>query len=164
MRSSEGWSARHSMYSAYRPPSMTPRPGWSASGAVPVLEPHALVDFVADRLLVDFGDPEQHPDDPHRHLGAQVADEVELALRHERVQGTGAEPPYLRLDVGHPPRRKTRPKRLRCTSCAGGSSKSMMPGGISMPLLMSSSTEPLPEMYVFQSVMHSRTLSNPLSA
>ena len=30
--------------------------------------------------------------------------------------------------------------------CAGGSSKRMMPGGISMSALISSSTEPLPEM------------------
>ena len=59
---------------------------------------------------------------------------------------------------------KTRLSRLRCTSCAGGSSNRMMPGGISMPLRMSSSTDPLPEMYVFQSVMHSRTSSNRLKA
>ena len=31
-------------------------------------------------------------------------------------------------------------------SCEGGSSKRMFPGGISIPLLMISTTEPLPEM------------------
>ncbi len=40
----------------------------------------------------------------------------------------------------------------------------MIPGGISIPLLMSSNTEPLPEMYVFQSALHSLTSSKRLSA
>ena len=47
---------------------------------------------------------------------------------------------------------------------AGGSSKMIEPGGISMPLLMSSSTVPLPEMYVSQSSEHRSTSSNRLSA
>ena len=41
---------------------------------------------------------------------------------------------------------KTRLKSERCMSCAGGSSNRMLPGGISIPLLIISTTEPLPEM------------------
>ena len=133
-------------------------------GAVPSSSRMPCVDLVTKGLLIVLGDSEQHPDDPHRHLGRQVVDEVESALCHERVQGPGAEPPHLRLDLGHPPGREHPASRLRCTSCAGGSSNRMMPGGISMPLQMSSSTDPLPEMYVFQSAMHSRTSSKRLSA
>ena len=40
----------------------------------------------------------------------------------------------------------TRDSNDRCTSCVGGSSNRMLPGGMSTPLLMNSSTEPLPEM------------------
>ena len=41
---------------------------------------------------------------------------------------------------------KTRLKRLRCSSWAGGSSNRIEPGGISIPLLISSRTDPFPEM------------------
>ena len=45
----------------------------------------------------------------------------------------------------------TRDMRLRCTSCAGGSSMRIDPGGISMPARIISSVEPLPERKVSQS-------------
>ena len=54
---------------------------------------------------------------------------------------------------------KTRLRSDRCMSCAGGSSNRMLPGGISIPLLMISRTEPLPEMYVRQSTEHRSTSS-----
>ena len=41
---------------------------------------------------------------------------------------------------------KTRESRLRWTSWSGGSSKMIMPGGISMSLRISSRSVPLPEM------------------
>ncbi len=46
---------------------------------------------------------------------------------------------------------KTRDIRLRCTSCAGGSSMRIDPGGISMPARIISSVEPLPERKLSQS-------------
>ena len=49
-------------------------------------------------------------------------------------------------------------------SCVGGSSKRIDPGGISTPALMISSTDPRPEMYVFQSSMAASTSSQRLSA
>ena len=41
---------------------------------------------------------------------------------------------------------KTRESRPRCKSCPGGSSKMIEPGGISMPLLISSRTVPFAEL------------------
>ena len=49
-------------------------------------------------------------------------------------------------------------------SWVGGSSKRIDPGGISTPALMISSTEPRPEMYVFQSSMALSTSSQRLRA
>ena len=70
---------------------------------MPVLVQHqAGVDRLADRLLIGLGDPEQHPDRPHRHLRAQIRDEVEPARAHQRVEGLRAELPDLRLDRHHP--------------------------------------------------------------
>ena len=58
----------------------------------------------------------------------------------------------------------TRESRPRWTLCPGGSSKMIDPGGISMPLLISSSSVPLAELYVFQSTRPRSTSSNRLRA
>ena len=44
------------------------------------------VEPVADDLLVLLGDTEEHPDRAHRHLGAEVGDEVESPGADQRVQ------------------------------------------------------------------------------
>ena len=58
----------------------------------------------------------------------------------------------------------TRERRLRCMLWPGGSSKMIEPGGISMPLLMISSSVPLAELYVFHSMSPRSTSSKRLSA
>ena len=58
----------------------------------------------------------------------------------------------------------TRDSRPRCTSCAGGSSKMIDPGGISMSALMSSSSVPRAELYVRQSTSAFSQSSNRLTA
>ena len=58
----------------------------------------------------------------------------------------------------------TRDITLRWMSWMGGSSKRTMPGGISMPALMSSRMEPLPDRYVSQSTRPFSTSSKRLSA
>ena len=105
MRSSDGCSARQSMYRGESAAVEHPE-AVVLTRRVPFVEPHALVDPVADLLLVVLGDSEQHADDSHRHLRGQVVDEVEPAHGHERVERTGAEAPRLRLDLGHPLRRE----------------------------------------------------------
>ena len=65
------------------------------------VEPQALVDAVAERLLVLLGDAEQHADRAHRHLGAEVGDEVEAAAADQRVEAAGAELAHLGLDRRH---------------------------------------------------------------
>src|SRR4051794_16389888 len=52
-----------------------------------------LVHPVADGGLVGLRDPEQHADHPHRHLPAEVLDEVEGLGADERVEGPGAVQP-----------------------------------------------------------------------
>ena len=64
------------------------------------------VDVVADGLLVALGDPEQQADGAHRHLRAELGDEVEAACADERVEATGAELADLALQLVHPPRRE----------------------------------------------------------
>ena len=59
---------------------------------------------------------------------------------------------------------KMRDSSERCTSWVGGSSNRMLPGGISAPCLMISSTEPRPERYVRQSMEHRSTSSKRLNA
>ena len=75
-------------------------------GHDPVFEAQALVELVAQRLLVLFGDAEQHADRAHRDLGAEVSDEVEPALADERVERAGGVGAHLGLDGGQPPRRE----------------------------------------------------------
>ena len=62
----------------------------------------SLESVVADSLLICFRDAEQHPDDSHRHLRAEVRDEVEVPGADQRVKATGAELPYLGFERGHP--------------------------------------------------------------
>ena len=58
----------------------------------------------------------------------------------------------------------TRDIRPRCRSWPGGSSKMIEPGGISMPLRISSSSVPLAELYPRQLTRPFSTSSNRLSA
>ena len=48
------------------------------------------VAVVADRCLVGLGDAEQHADHLHRHLRAEVGDEVELPVADQRVEALRA--------------------------------------------------------------------------
>ena len=52
---------------------------------------HLRVGVVADHLLVVLGDAEQHADHLHRHLRAEVGDEVEPAGADQRIQALRAE-------------------------------------------------------------------------
>ena len=76
----------------------------SGHGHVALVEPQAVVDLVAERLLVLLGDAEQHADGAHRDLGAEVGDEVEAALADQRVELARGEGPDLRLNGGQAPR------------------------------------------------------------
>ena len=100
MRSSDGCSARQSMYSANIVAASRSRRRASTASS-PSLEAQALVEPVADRLLVLLGDAEQHADRAHRHLRAEVGDEVEAAGADERVEAAGAELADLRLERVH---------------------------------------------------------------
>ncbi len=62
-------------------------------------QPQAVVDAVADGLLVVLGDAEQHADGPHGHLRAEVLNEVEPSRPDQRVEAAGAELADLRLEV-----------------------------------------------------------------
>ena len=57
--------------------------------------------MVTDRLLVLVRDAQQHPDDPHRHLGTEVRDEVEAPGTDQRVEAPGGEVADLRLQRSH---------------------------------------------------------------
>ena len=49
------------------------------SALLAVLYAESLVELVADGLLVRLGDAEEVTDRPHRHLRAEIRDEVEAA-------------------------------------------------------------------------------------
>ena len=68
-------------------------------GAVVQLE--VVADQVPQGGLVLLGDAQQHADGPHRHLGAEVGDEVEAAGARVRVEAAGAELPQLGLQGVH---------------------------------------------------------------
>ena len=84
--------------------------------------------LVPDRLLVLLGDAEQHADGPHRHLGAEVGDEVESARSDQRVEAAGAELPDLRLDGVHLARGEHPGQQAAVHVVVGGSSKMIEPG------------------------------------
>ena len=62
------------------------------------------VDSVPYGLLVLFGDTQQHANDPHGHLRAEVGDEVELLGTDQRIEALSAELADLRFERGHPVR------------------------------------------------------------
>ena len=155
--SSDGCSARQSMYSANCSPlGEAVRHLHRLAG----LGAEVLVDPVADRLLVLLRDAEQHPDDAHRHLRAEVGDEVEAARRRPADRGSAAHSSRIfgsraATFFGV----NTRDRRLRWMVWVGGSSKMTTPGGISMSALMSSRIPPRPEMNVSRSTAARSTSS-----
>ena len=95
MMSSDGCSTRQSTYSA----NMSPRrEALVAVHRLAGLGAEVGVDLVPHRLLVLLGDAQQHPDHAHRHLGAEVTDEVEPTGPDEWVERVGAELAHLRLE------------------------------------------------------------------
>ena len=157
MMSSDGCSARQSMYSANCSPStklvrhLHRLAGFGAEVAVTA---------VADGLLVRLGDAEEHADDPHGHLGAEVGDDVEAVGADERVEARRRRSSRI---FGSSAATffgvNTRDSRLRWMVWVGGSSKMTTPGGISMSALMSSRIPPRPEMYVSRSTSPRSTSS-----
>ena len=67
---------------------------------------HLVVRQVAGGFLVLLGNPEQHADHPHRHLGAEVADEVETVGADDGIQTVRAEFADLGLQRGDLARRE----------------------------------------------------------
>ena len=89
-----------------------------------------------------FEDPPTH--DVHRSLLSRIFTprriaELEPKVRAQNARTLGSSA-AMRRGVN------TRESSDRCTSWVGGSSNKIVPGGISMPLLIISSTEPRPEM------------------
>ena len=62
------------------------------------------VGVVTDRGLVRLRDPEEHADDPHRHLRAEIPDEVEPVGADERIEARDAVGTDLVLEGVHPAR------------------------------------------------------------
>ena len=77
MMSSDGCSARQSIYAAKISPVASPCS--DAFIGLPASVRSLRVGVVADEFLVVVRNAEQHADDLHRHLRAQVLDEVERA-------------------------------------------------------------------------------------
>ena len=57
------------------------------------------VGAVPDGLVVVVGDAEQHADDPHGHLRAEIADEVEVPGPDQGIQTAATVFPDLRLEL-----------------------------------------------------------------
>ena len=93
-------------------------------------------------LLILLGDAEQHPDHAHRHLGAEVGDEVEAARPTSGSRLARAVLAHLRLERGHLLRCEDPRQEAAVAVCSGGSSKMIEPGGTRCPALMSSRTRP----------------------
>ncbi len=89
-------------------------------GHVAIGQAQALVDPVADGLLVGLGDAQQHADGAHGHLGAQVLDEVEPALPDQRVEAAGAEAADLGLEVVDGPGREHPGEQAAVEGVGGG--------------------------------------------
>ena len=53
-------------------------------------------------FLVRLGNPEEHPDHPHRHLRPEVGDEVDLVGARQAVERRRAEAADLRFERVHP--------------------------------------------------------------
>ena len=80
--------------------------GVHVGGGFAVGEAHEGIEVLAHLFLVGVGDAEEHADGLHRHLGAEVGDEIEAAGIHERIERGDTERSDLRLDVEHPLRRE----------------------------------------------------------
>ena len=91
----------------------------------------AVAAFVDELLLRLTADP---------HIGVYWKGKSKDSMKRQRQLVVD----FLCAGSGGPV--NTRLNRPRCTSWAGGSSNRIVPGGTSAPLLMSSSTEPFPEM------------------
>ncbi len=55
-------------------------------GRSTVVQPEPFVELIANRLLVFLGDAEQEADGAHRHLRAEIGDEVEAVAVDERIE------------------------------------------------------------------------------
>ena len=64
--------------------------------------PAACEEVIADGLLVALGHSEEHADDAHRHLRAEVGDEVEPTRGHERIQKPRTQVPDVGLERADP--------------------------------------------------------------
>ena len=71
-----------------------------------LVELEAGADAVTNLLLVGLRNAEQQSDDPHGHLRAEIADEIEPFGVAQRVERVRAELAHLRLDRQHPFRRE----------------------------------------------------------
>ena len=60
-----------------------------------------LVGTVANLFLIGLRDAEQHADRSHRHLRAEIRDEVEPAGADEGIESPSAELADLRLEGAH---------------------------------------------------------------
>ena len=60
-----------------------------------------LVGVVPDGHLVGLGDAQQIADGAHRHVLAEVGDDIEFRCADERIERFGAELAHLRFDLQH---------------------------------------------------------------
>ena len=70
-------------------------------GHAALRQTESFVDVLTERFLVLLGDAQEHADGAHRHRGADVADEVEAAGFHQRIEAAGAELAHLGLELLH---------------------------------------------------------------
>ena len=106
IRSSEGCSARHSMYSANSTMDSCEDVWHDLAGVAPLDESDVGAVAVADLLLIILGDAQQVADGPHRHHGAEVGDEIESGAADQRVEFADTELTHQILDGQHAPRRE----------------------------------------------------------
>jgi hypothetical protein len=101
-----------------------------------------------DVALVRLGNAEQHPDHLHRHLRAEVGDEVEPPGADQRIEAACGEFADLRFQRSDFARGEDPGEQFAVVLWIGGSSKMRVPDGISMPDWMISSTAPRAELNV----------------
>ena len=119
--SSDGLSARQSMYCREDLAGVEAVLG--ARHRLAGLGAHRFVGVVPDRLLVFLGDAEQHADHPHRHLRAEILDEVEAPGADERVEAAAQYSRILGSSALILRGVNIRASSLRWMSWIGGSSK-----------------------------------------
>ena len=161
MRSSDGFLARQSMYSSNMPlPRKSPVGTYSSPSSI--LRPSSSVSRMASWSC--SGMPSSMPITrigiwaPRSPMKSKPP--LPTSGSRLRAQNSRTWPSRASIFLGV----KTRDITLRWMSWMGGSSMRTMPGGISMPALMSSRVEPLPDRYVSQSTRPFSTSSNRLSA